>query len=546
MSTYDYIIVGAGSAGSIIARRIAAQTDASVLLLEAGGDDRHWTVQMPGAVRSHYNAGAPFNWHFYTTPQKHLDGRRIYQPRGKALGGSSSINGMVFLRGHPLDYEMWNQLGATGWSYAEVLPYFKRLEQHVSGADDYRGGDGPVRVQRHAEISDLEKAFLKAGKQAGHAWTDDVNGRQQEGFCRFEMNVNGGVRANTANAYLRGQGPANNLTVTPNALAHRILCNGTRVTGLEYSVGGRLQRAEVNQELVLSAGVFGSPQLLMLSGIGPAEHLRAFDIDVLQDLPGVGNNLQDHPEVHIQHRCKQPVTLNGYMRVDRKVRVGVEWFLFKSGVCARSQAATGAFLCSGPGVEHPDIQFHFMPCFFSGDWNIRYNEHGYLLDTGPMRPTSRGTVRLQSIDPRESLAIDPNYLSTEEDRQSMRDGFALGRETLAQPAFLPFDAGEAMPGPEVKTKDQIDAFIRQNAASAYHPVGTCKMGSSHDAQAVVDPAGRVYGFEGLRVADASLMPSVASSNTNAPSMMIGEKLADAIIGNPPLARNEAPFVGRVS
>ena len=543
-STYDYVIVGAGSAGSIIARRLAQETDASVALIEAGGDDRHWSVQMPGAVRTHYDLSTGFNWHFWTTPQSHLDNRSIYQPRGKTLGGSSSINGMVFLRGHALDYELWNQQGATGWSYADVLPYFKRLEHYQPRDDAYRGREGPVTVTKVAELDPLAEAFLQAGREAGHPYTDDVNGKQQEGFCRFDMNIDAGTRASSAHAYLHRQTKPENLTIIKHAIVHRVLIDGDRVTGLEYSIDGRVGEVQVREETILSAGVFGSAQILLLSGIGPEEQLQAISLPLRHHLPGVGENLHDHPEVHIQHRCKQSITLNRYLRIDRKIRVGVEWFLNKSGVCARNQANAGAFLCSGPGVDHPDIQFHFFPCFFSGEWTIRHNEHGYLLDTGPMRPTSRGHVRLRSTDPRESLLIDPNYLATETDRQSMRDAVALARDTLAQPAFRPFDAGEDIPGRHVTSKADVDAFIRQHTASAYHPVGTCKMGSDSDPMAVVDPQGKVHGLRNLRVADASIMPSMVSSNTNAASMMIGEKLADAILGKK-LPALDLAFVDRL-
>jgi len=544
VSVHDYIVVGGGAAGSVVARRLAEATDARILLLEAGRDDRHWTVRMPGAVKSHFSPRSPFNWHFYSTPQPRLDGRRIHQPRGKGLGGSSSINAMVFLRGHPLDYERWSRQGAAGWSFAEVLPYFKRLETYEPGASDFRGGEGRVRVRRHEELGPLDRAFLQAGAEAGHPVTDDPNGRQQEGFCRFDMNVDGGVRASASHAYLHQGPPAPRLTVRTGTQVHRILFEGGLAVGVEHAGRGGLECAMAEREVILCAGAFGSPQVLMLSGIGPAQHLRALGIAVKLDLPGVGSNLHDHPEIHIQHRCSLPITLNGNLRLDRKVRAGLAWFLLRRGVCARNNVATGAFLCSGPGTEHPDIQFHFAPYCYDRDRQVRADEHGYLLDAGPMRPTSRGTVRLQSADPREPPLIDPNYLASEEDQQSMRDAVALARETLAQAPFAPFDAGEIAPGRAVRSRGELDAFIRQYTVSAFHPVGTCRMGDARDPGAVVDPQGRVHGLEGLRVADASIMPSIVSSNTNAPSMMIGEKLADAIAGMPPLAPIRVEYLAR--
>ena len=546
MAAYDYVVVGAGSTGCIIAKRLAGQSEARVLLLEAGGDDRHWTVRMPGGVGAHYDRDSRFNWHFSSVPQAHLDNRQLYQAKGKVLGGSSSINGMVFLRGHPLDYEKWTQQGATGWSFAEVLPYFKRLERFEAGAD-YRGGNGPVAVRREETPGPLEQAFLDAGAQAGHPRTDDVNGRQQEGFCRFDMNIDRGVRVNTAHAYLRGAPETPNLSVVTDALVHRVVLQSGRAVAVEYAVRGQVHRADVDREVIVSAGAFGSPQILMLSGIGPAEHLRHHGVVVQGDLPGVGANLADHCDVHIQHRCKQPVSLNRYLRLDRKVRVGIQWFLFKSGACAMNQIAVGAYLCSNPAVEHPDVQFHFYPCYFTGDgdWAVRADEHGYMVGACPMRPTSRGTVRLRSSDPTESLAVDPNLLATEEDWQTMRHAVELARDTLAQPAFHPYDAGEIRPGPEIRSRRETDAYIRQTAFSDWHSVGTCKIGTEHDREAVVDAQGQVYGIEALRVADASIMPSMVSSNTNAPCMMIGEKIADAILGNPPLAPIEVPYVDRI-
>ena len=531
---FDYIVVGAGSAGCIVARRLADSAGARVLLLEAGPTDDHWTVRMPGGLRAHYKPNSRYNWHLSTVPQVHLDGRALYQPRGKGLGGSSSINGMVFLRGHPLDYARWTQQGAAGWSYAEVLPYFKRLERFEPGADLYRGGDGPVGVRRQETLGPLDEAFLEAGRQGGYPATADVNGARQEGFGRFDMNVAGGVRASAARAYLRRRPPGPALTVRTGALTRRVLLDGTRATGVEYERHGRIERVHAEREVILAAGAFGSPHLLMLSGVGPADHLRGVGIDVRADLPGVGANLHDHLEIHVQHRSSKPVSLNGYLRPDRMVLVGMEWFLFKTGVGARNQANVGAFLRSNPSAAHPNIQFHFFPAFFQG-WDPRADTHGYRLGSGTMRPTSRGTLRLSSADPAAPLAIDPNFLATEEDRREMREAFALARDTLGQPAFAAFDAGETDPGPEVRTMAEIDAYIRRAAGSAYHPCGTCRMGGEHDPDTVVDPAGRVRGIDRLRVADASIMPSIVSANLNAASMMIGEKLSDAILGGPPLA-----------
>ncbi len=529
---YDYIIAGAGTAGCILAHRLTAG-GYKVLLLEAGGSDRHWTVRMPGGLRAHYRPQSKFNYHYFTVPQPHLNDRKIYQPRGRVLGGSASINGMVFLRGHALDYERWVKEGAQGWAYRDVLPYFKRLETFEAGGNDFRGGNGPVRVRYQTDLTELDRVFLAAGCEAGFPFTDDVNGASQEGFCRFDMNIDNGVRASTAYAYLYKFKRTIAPSIRLKTVVEKIILEGDRAVGIQYRQGRNLQRAYADREVLVCLGAFGSPQLLMISGIGPAEHLNEVGIEPRHDLPGVGQNLQDHLEIHIQHHCTKPISLNRHLRPDRMVQAGLQWFISKSGVCARNQANTGAFLKTGDSIAHPNIQFHFFPVFFDG-WNPRHDVSGYMLDTGPVRPTSTGTVALQSGDASRGLLIDPNFLATDHDRKEAIQGFELGRETLLQPAFAEYDAGEEAPGPRVKTRKQIEQFIRNHAGSAYHPCGTCKMGSSGDERTVVDTHGSVLGLQGLRVVDASIMPSIPSSNINAVVMMVAEKLSDSILGQTPL------------
>ena len=535
--TFDYVIVGAGSAGCVLANRLSADRAARVLLLEAGPDDRSWLIRMPAAYG--IVALSPrFNWCFETVPQAHLDGRRVFQPRGKALGGSSSINGMAYIRGHALDYERWAEEGAPGWSYAEVLPYFRRCETSARGPDAYRGGEGPVATQVKTAVHPLDRAFVEAGVQAGYARAEDVNGYRQEGFGRFDMNIDAGYRASTAHAYLGPVRDRPNLVVETGALAHRVVFEGRRAVGVTYEHRGGLREARAEREVILSGGAFASPQLLLLSGVGPADELAALDIRVVADLPGVGKNLHDHLEVHLLYEAASGPTFDPYLRPHRKALIGLRWFLFKDGPCASNRVEAGAFIRSRAGVRHPDIQYHFWPFFLDG-WKPSGKRRGFCIGVGTLRATSRGQVTLASTDPRDAPLIDPNYLASEEDRVDLRRCVELTRELAAQKAFDGFRATEVDPGPAAASDAEIDAYVRRSSESAFHPCGTCKMGGGD--MAVVDPECRVRGIEGLRVVDAAIMPSITSGNLNAPVMMMGEKAADMILGRPPPEPSNAPF-----
>jgi len=540
-AVYDYIIVGTGSAGSVLANRLSADAGLRVLVLEAGPKDNNLFLHMPLAF-AYALANDRFNWFYQSEPEPHMDGRRMYCPRGRVLGGSTSINGMIYIRGHARDYDRWAQGGLAGWDYAGVLPYFKRAETREKGADDYRGGEGPLHVSTGACRNPLYNAFIEAGRQAGFPYTEDVNGYRQEGFGAYDMTVRRGRRWSAAMAYLRPAMARPNLAVRTRALARKVLVEGGRAVGVVYDEGGGQATARAEREVILAGGAINSPQLLLLSGVGPADELSALGIPVVHDLPGVGWNLQDHIEIYVQFECTQAITLYSATKPLNKLLIGARWLLFRSGPAASNAFEAGAFIRSNASVEHPNLQYHFLPMAVSYDGSTPQAGHGFQAHVGPMRPTSVGWVKLRSADAKEHPIIQFNYMQTELDRQEMREAVRVTREIFAQKAFDPYRGRELAPGPQGQSDAELDAFVRAKAESAYHPCGTCKMGT--DNMAVVDGELRVRGLEGLRVVDASIMPSVVSGNLNAPTIMIAEKAADMILGRPPLpAAHVAVHVG---
>ncbi len=546
---YDYVIVGGGSAGSALGNRLSADPGTSVLVLEAGRTDTKLDpfIHMPAALP--YPIGNRFyDWKYLSEPEAHMGGRKVYHARGKVLGGSSSINGMIFQRGNPLDYERWGaDAGMEAWDYAHCLPYFKRMETTTAGADAWRGGAGPLVLERGPASSPLFGAFFEAVQQAGHPLTDDVNGYRQEGFAKFDRNVSRGRRLSASQAYLHPVMKRPNLTVHTLSMVTGLQvkreAGGPRITGVHYTRGTRRNHLKATVEageVILCGGAISSPQLLQLTGIGDPELLKGLDIDVIADLPGVGANLQDHLEVYIQHAAKQPVSIAPWLKHRHKPRIGAEWLFARRGVGASNHFEAGGFTRSNDRVAYPNLMFHFLPIAIRYDGSQPAAEHGYQVHIGPMYSDVRGTLKIRSTDPYEHPALQFNYLSTESDRREWIEMVRAAREILEQPAFAPFSAGEISPGAGVSTDQEILDWVARDAETALHPSCTAKMGTAEDA--VVDPASmRVHGVEGLRVVDASVMPYITNGNIYAPVMMLAEKAADLIAGNTPLAPDAAPW-----
>jgi len=547
MTTYDYVIVGGGSAGSALANRLSTDPSTRILVLEAGRNDSIWDVfiHMPAALA--FPIGSKhYDWKYESEPEPHMNGRRVYHARGKVLGGSSSINGMIFQRGNPLDYERWaSDPGMDTWDYAHCLPYFKRMESCLAADldDPFRGHSGPLVLERGPATSPLFGAFFQAVQEAGYPLTEDVNGYRQEGFAPFDRNVHRGRRLSAARAYLHPVMSRPNLEVKIRAFVSRVVFEKTRAVGVEFTQGskGAPQRVRAG-EVILCGGAINSPQLLQLSGVGAADDLRALGIDVVQDLPGVGENLQDHLEVYVQHACTQPVSIQPGMKMWRRPFIGAQWLFFRSGLGATNHFEAGGFVRSNEDVAYPNLMFHFLPIAIRYDGSAPAGGHGYQVHIGPMYSDARGTLKLRSADPRVHPAMTFNYLSTEQDRREWVEAIRVARSILEAPGFMPFNGGEISPGPSVGTDEEILAWVAKDGETALHPSCTAKMGSSSDPSAVVDPSTmRVHGVEGLRVVDASVFPYVTNGNIYAPVMMVAEKAADLIAGNTPLEPEEVEF-----
>ncbi len=537
----DFVIIGSGSAGAAMAYRLSEDGKHSVIVIEYGGSDAGPLIQMPSALSIPLNMPL-YDWGFASEPEPHLGGRILATPRGKVIGGSSSINGMVYVRGHARDFDHWAEQGANGWSFADVLPYFKRMEDSHGGEDGWRGKGGPLHVQRGARTNPLYAAFIEAGHQAGFELTEDYNGAKQEGFGPMEQTIRKGQRWSAANAYLKPALKRQNVSLVK-GFARRVIIENQRAVGVEIEARKQIQVVKARREVIVAASSINSPKILMLSGIGPAKHLAEHGIAVVADRPGVGQNLQDHMELYIQQEATQPITLNSILNPFSKALIGARWMVFKSGLGATNHFEAAAFVRSAPGVDYPDIQYHFIPAAVRYDGKAAAKSHGFQAHVGPMRSKSRGSITLRSHDPNAKPVIRFNYMSHADDWKDFRHCIRLTREIFGQSAFDPFRGKEISPGSHVQSDDELDAFIRAHAESAYHPCGTCRIGRADDLHAVVDPECRVIGVDGLRVADSSIFPRVTNGNLNAPSIMTGEKAADHILGRTPLApSNQEPWI----
>ncbi|MDO8983675.1 choline dehydrogenase [Cypionkella sp.] len=536
--SYDYVIIGAGSAGCVLANRLGEDPKVRILVLEAGGNDRATIVAMPSALSIPMNT-TRFNWGMTTEPEPGLDGRVMNLPRGKGLGGSSSINGMCWVRGNPMDYELWEALGADGWRWSNVLPYFQRLED-VQGGGPLRGTDGPIKVTRGRETNPLYHAFVQAGVQAGYAQSPNMNQRQHEGFGPMEMNVGGGARCSAAVAYLRPAMARGNVRVITKALVDKIEFAGRRATAVVFAVNGQACRARAGREVILSAGAIMSPVILKRSGVGPSAELREHGITVRHDSPGVGENLMDHLEVYIQQECTQPISLYPAISLLGKARIGVEWLLTHRGLGATNHFESGGHIRSRAGIVYPDIQYHFLPLAISYDGKSAVRGHGYQVHVGTKRSKSRGWVRLRDARPQSLPRVRFNYMTHPDDWLDYRACIRLTREIFAQTAMAPYRGAELAPGADVTTDEALDAFLKRKLESAYHPSGTCRMGT--DAAAVTHPDGRVHGLEALRVVDASVMPQATAGDLNAPTLVIAERMADLIRGRHLPVATDAPLL----
>ena len=537
---YDYIIVGAGSAGCVLANNLTEDGRHSVLLIEAGPKNNALSLKIPAAVLKNLQS-TKYNWAYQGEPEPELGGRMITHDRGKTLGGSSSINGLCFIRGHALDFEGWRQSGCEGWGYADVLPYFKRLENYSGGENEYRGGDGPLAVHRPKPQNPLYKAFIDAGRDAGYQTTDDICGYRQEGFGVFDMSIENGERNSTAKAYLDPARPRQNLTVITDTQVQKIIFNGKEATGISYkTTNGALIKVDALKEVILSAGAVGSPQLLMLSGVGPASHLKDHGITIIADMPGVGQNLNDHPDFVLKYRCLKPVSIWPQTRLVRRTFAGIRWLLRRDGICASNQFEAVACVRSAAGVEYPDIQLTISPAAVDDQTWKPIPEHAFQIHVGLMRGFSRGNITLRNADPASPPRILANYLKDPRDRDLLRKGIRIVREIVNQPSFKPYCGDEMYPGVGSQSDDDLDTCIEEKLNTQWHLSGTARMGSSNNQEAVVDPHGKVHGLSRIRIVDASIMPAATNGNTNSPTIMIAEKLSDSILGKTPLPRIEVP------